>query len=311
MPPGLPDRNAPLGPPMPRGPGPVNMMRPRPPGPAPPMFPGAAPPPPPQQVSLPAVMEHKLATAQTEMQRLLTENQRLAATLVGLRQEVAAAQGEIQRLNQTLTTHQAESEASMRNLADSNSRMLEELRAAEPLKQELHAARMEIQSLHVRCKEAETARAAAHQQLQGVTNDFQKARQELSQLPAMRQEVQKLPLLRQEILGLRQELQQARSHLDFERKVNAEQIENRQRMESNLVAMARENEKLRAELTNTERRASSGGNTPWSASAPGVQNDWSSDLWHTSSTPPAPISTTPTATTAPWSSYGASTRRPA
>ena len=44
----------------------------------------------------PEVMEQKLAAQHMEMQRLIIENQRLAATHVALRQELAAAQHELQ-----------------------------------------------------------------------------------------------------------------------------------------------------------------------------------------------------------------------
>lgn len=46
-----------------------------------------------------------------------------------------------------------------------------------------------------------------------------------------------------------------RMAVDYEKKANAEQLEQRQAMEKNLVSMAREVEKLRAELTNAEKRA--------------------------------------------------------
>ncbi|GBG59724.1 hypothetical protein CBR_g54827 [Chara braunii] len=273
---GRPGPAGPFSGPMGGGPGAFNGMRAKaPPGPAPPMFGGGSP-----HQGLPpplAVMEHKLATAQTEMQRLLTENQRLAATLMALRQEHSVAQGEVQRLQQALATHQAEREASIRNLMERNAAMTEDLRAIEPLKKEVHAARVELQDLRVRCQEAEQARVTAQQQLQGMTTDFNRARQELSQLATLRQEVQQIPTLRQEIQGLRQELQQARTQLEQEKKFNSEQIDNSQRMESNLISIARENEKLRAQLTIAGRTAGGTGALEWSSGA--TTRDYSSGLW--------------------------------
>ncbi|GBG76306.1 hypothetical protein CBR_g22054 [Chara braunii] len=259
------------------GPGAFNGMRAKaPPGPPPPVYGGGGGPhqghPPPL-----AVMEHKLATAHTEMQRLLTENQRLAATLMALRQEQSVAQGEVQRLQQALATRQAEREASIRKLMERNAAMTEELRAVEPLKKEVHAARVELQSLRMKCQESEQARVTAHQQLQGMTADFSRARQELSQLATLRQEVQQVPTLRQEIQGLRQELQQARTQLEQEKKFNSEQIDNSQRLESNLVSMARDNEKLRAQLTVASRTSGGSGTLGWSSGPP--TRDYSSGLW--------------------------------
>ena len=49
-----------------------------------------------------------------------------------------------------------------------------------------------------------------------------------------------------------------RNAVDYEKKANIELMEQRQAMEKNLVSMAREVEKLRAELANTDGR-------PWAA----------------------------------------------
>jgi hypothetical protein len=46
-----------------------------------------------------------------------------------------------------------------------------------------------------------------------------------------------------------------RNAFEYEKKANAEQLEQRQAMEKNLVDMARELEKLRAEAANAEKRA--------------------------------------------------------
>ena len=51
---------------------------------------------------MPPLIEEKLATQHAEIQRLLTENQRLAATHIALRQELAAAQQELQRFQQVI-----------------------------------------------------------------------------------------------------------------------------------------------------------------------------------------------------------------
>lgn len=45
-----------------------------------------------------------------------------------------------------------------------------------------------------------------------------------------------------------------RTAFEYEKKANVEQLDQRQAMEKNLVSMARDVEKLRAELTNAEKR---------------------------------------------------------
>ena len=49
-------------------------------------------------------------------------------------------------------------------------------------------------------------------------------------------------------------LMDGRNAFEYEKNANAELLEQRTAMEKNLVSMAREVEKLRAELTNTEKK---------------------------------------------------------
>ncbi|KAI5082553.1 hypothetical protein GOP47_0002296 [Adiantum capillus-veneris] len=188
------------------------------------------------------LVEEKLATQHAEIQRLLTENQRLAATHVALRQELASAQQEVQKLQQVLGGVQAEKDQHFRALADRTSKMEAELRALEPLKVELQRAQTEAQKL-----------AGSRQELSG---QVQQLTQEMHRL---RSDAQLLPSLKLEIDGFRQEIQRARTAFEFEKKANTELLEQRTAMEKNLVSMAREVEKLRAELTNFEKKTRTGG----------------------------------------------------
>ncbi|KAJ7523761.1 hypothetical protein O6H91_18G062000 [Diphasiastrum complanatum] len=191
----------------------------------------------------PALIEQKLATQHAEIQRLLTENQRLAATHVALREELAAAQPEIRRLEEVLAGVQAEKEAQIRGLVEKQNSMEADLRAADSLKAELHQARNDAAQLNGIRQELGT-------QIQTLSQELQRAHADLQQVPALRGENE----------SLRQEIQRARTAFEFEKKANNEQFEERQVMEKNLVSMAREVEKLRAELTVAEKRARAGGN---------------------------------------------------
>ncbi|XP_016717861.1 protein FLX-like 2 isoform X3 [Gossypium hirsutum] len=79
-------------------------------------------------------MEQKLATQHVEMQRLGTENQRTAATNGTLRQELAAAQHELQILHAQIGAVTSEREQQMTSLTDKIAKMEAELQAAEPVK---------------------------------------------------------------------------------------------------------------------------------------------------------------------------------
>lgn len=188
------------------------------------------------------LVEEKLAMQHAEIQRLLTENQRLAATHVALRQELAANQQEVQKLQQILGGVQAEKDQQFRALADKAAKMEAELRASEPLKMELQRTQAEAQKLA-------GSRQELSAQVQQLTQEMHRLRNDSQLVPSMKMEVD----------GLRQEIQRARTAFEFEKKANTELLEQRTAMEKNLVSMAREVEKLRAELTNFEKKARTGG----------------------------------------------------
>ncbi|KAK6928969.1 hypothetical protein RJ641_005174 [Dillenia turbinata] len=233
-------------------PGP-DMVHPDPYGPGVRPAPGAFPPfdmlPPPE------IMEQKLAVQHGEMQTLATENQRLAATHRTLRQELAGAQHELQILQAQIGAVKSEREQQMRGLMDKIAKMEAELKTAEPVKLELQKAQAEAQNLVVMRQELIS-------KVQQLTQDLQRAHTDVQQIP---------PLIA-ELESLRLEYQHCRATYDYEKKLYNDHLESLQVMEKNYMNMAREVEKLRAELTNTaniERRA--GG--PYGAAAGYNENE--------------------------------------
>lgn len=159
----------------------------------------------------------------------------------------------------------SEKEAQVRSLLDKAAKLESDLRSTDPIKQELLQARADCQKLHLHSQDL-------NQQVRNTSQELQRARGELQQVPALRAEVD----------NLRAELQRARFYVypnqvlldfnfkrtvlspythyhlfrtafEYEKKANAEQLEQRQAMEKNLVDMARDLEKLRAEVTNAEK----------------------------------------------------------
>ncbi|MCL7026945.1 hypothetical protein MKW94_011804 [Papaver nudicaule] len=177
----------------------------------------------------PEIMEQKLATQHGEMQRLATENQRLAATHVSLRQELAAAQQELQRLQSVKN----EKEHHIRGLVDKIGKMEVDLQAAEPVKLELQKARAEAQSLIA-------SRQELISKVQQLTQDLQRTHLEVQQIPALTSELD----------GIRQEYHRCRATYDYEKKLYNDHLELLQAMEKNYLSMAREVEKLKADLAN-------------------------------------------------------------
>lgn len=235
---------------------------------------------PPHGLQGPPMMIEKLASQHAEIQRLLTENQRLAVTHVALRQELAAAQQEIRRVHEGRTAVDTEKE---QRLAITQVALRQELADA---KHEVHRLQEAITA--IRAEKDQHIRAAVEKVAQmdmelkateAFKGDFEKIRYEREELAArfeqLTGEVKKLPLkdgeiasLKAEVDELRQKHQQARMDFELQKKISFERLEEKQAMEKNVFTMAREVEKLRMELANAERRAyaaalaSSGGTTP-------------------------------------------------
>ncbi|XP_007033410.2 PREDICTED: protein FLX-like 2 isoform X2 [Theobroma cacao] len=199
--------------------------------------PGILPPPGPfphfDMLPPPEIMEQKLAAQHVEMQRLGTENQRLATTHGTLRQELAAAQHELQILHAQIGAIKSDREQQMRSLMDKIAKMEAELQAAEPVKVELQQAHTEAQNLVL-------AREELMSKVHQLNQDLQRAHVDVQQIPALMGELE----------SLRQEYQHCRATFDYEKKFYNDHLESLQVMEKNYMTMAREVEKLRAELMN-------------------------------------------------------------
>ncbi|CAM0946367.1 unnamed protein product [Alopecurus aequalis] len=191
--------------------------------------------------SRPEILEQKLAAQCGEMQKLALENERLAASHVSLRKELAAAQQELQRLQAQGEAARAAEEQEMRGLLDKAAKMEADLKSYETVKADLQQAHAEAQNL-----------AAARQHL---TADAQKLSKDLQRNFG---EAQQLPALMAERDAARQEYQHLRATYEYERKLKMDHSESLQVMKKNYDSMVMELEKLRAELANTANHDKNG-----------------------------------------------------
>ncbi|XP_043716660.1 protein FLX-like 2 [Telopea speciosissima] len=201
------------------------------------------------------IMEQKLAAQHVEMQRLATENQRLAATHTVLRQELAGTQQELQRLQAHIGTMKTEKEQQMRGLMDKIAKMEVDLQATEPVKLELQQARSDAQSL-IAFRQEQISK------VQQLSQDLQRSHADGQQIPTLMSELE----------GLKQEYQHCRATYDYEKKLYNDHLESLQVMEKNYVSMAKEVEKLRAELANTTNLERSTG-VPYSGTTGYKENE--------------------------------------
>lgn len=191
----------------------------------------------------PAMLEEEIEIQRGEMRKLLDDNRRLAEDRVALQRELNAAREEIHRMNMAISDIRGEHDAHSRELIDKGLKLEADLRAAESFKKDATQLRAEVQKL-------EKIRQELVGQVQSFSKDFAK----------LQAENQQIPHLRAEIEGMQQELMRARSAIDYEKKAKIALHEQKQAMENNLISMAREVEKLRAEFTSSNGR-------PWAAGA--------------------------------------------
>lgn len=183
----------------------------------------------------PALIEER---QHREIQSLLLDNQRLAATHVALKQELAAAQQELRHMSSTAGNVKAERDVQVREVYERSLKMEAEVRLIDGLGAELAQVRGDVQKLSSDNKELSA-------KLQGIEGDLVKARSELQLLMPIKAEIE----------AMHQEIQRGRAAIEYEKKVRAINLEQSQSMEQNMVSMAREIEKLQAELANAEKRA--------------------------------------------------------
>ncbi|CAN6570871.1 unnamed protein product [Malus baccata var. baccata] len=179
--------------------------------------------PPMRSLPHPAMLEEELEMQHAEIRRLLADNRRLVEDRMVLQHELGAAKEEIRRMNVAFSDIRAEEEMKSRELYEKSRKLEADLQATEPLKNEAKQLRSEVQKLNTVRKELAT-------QVQTLTQDLARLQSDNKQIPMLRNAV------------------------DYEKKANIELMEQRQAMEKNLVSMAREVEKLRAELSRADGR---------------------------------------------------------
>lgn len=187
-------------------------------------------------------IEEEIAIRRDEIRRLRADNHLLVEENVAFRREIAAAKEELHALGQLITKIRADKEAQARELIEKVLKLEKELRGLEPLRAELIQLKSEAQKLDGLRKE--------------LSGEVQNMSKELKHLQA---ENQQISTLRLDIDGLHQELVRARTAYEYEKKANADQLEQRQVLDKNLASMAREVEKLRAEHMSLENRARGSG----------------------------------------------------
>ncbi|BAF23767.1 protein FLX-like 3 [Oryza sativa Japonica Group] len=179
----------------------------------------------------PRRLEEELSSRRAEMRRIHDDNQRLADEIVGLRQAMPRLKEDLHAASQAIPKLRAEKELESRELTQRNLKLEAELRSLEPLRQDALQLRSEAGKL-------QSIRQEMTAKVQGL----------LKELEHQNSENQKIPVMIAERDALRQELVRMRGTLEYEKKARPDLTAQVQAMEKDLVSMAQESEKLRAEI---------------------------------------------------------------
>ncbi|PWA94092.1 hypothetical protein CTI12_AA063140 [Artemisia annua] len=182
--------------------------------------------------------DSKLVGRSAEIERLASDKQKLSASHIALRQELATTLQDIQKLRAHIGSIQTECDLQIRILLEKMAKMEVHIRAGENVKKDLQRAHAEARAL-----------VATRQEL---INQVEQATQELKKARA---DVEKLPEMNAELDRLTQEHQKLRLTFEHEKSLNNEKATQMELMEKDLVGMAKEVERLRAEIQNAEKRA--------------------------------------------------------
>jgi hypothetical protein len=138
-----------------------------------------------------AALEDRLAVRDRDIQELLVDNQRFAATHVALQQQLIAAQHELRVVSIAATRARAEREDEVRALAEQAARIEAEARAAV-------AARAEVDQVHADVQVLAGARTELVDRLQDLRGQLARFQAEAgktesvrAQVETMRREIQK------------------------------------------------------------------------------------------------------------------------
>ncbi|KAH9626820.1 hypothetical protein KSS87_002465 [Heliosperma pusillum] len=185
----------------------------------------------------PMALEEEIEIQYRENKRIVLENRHLIEENMSIEKELGAAKSEMRRLREMIVKLRADKDAKARGLADRNMKLEADLRATKPLREEVLRLRGEAHKLSA-------LRHDLTAQIQGLTQDIARLRSESKQFSGLRADVD----------HFRKELAEARRALDYEKKANEEQVEQKQAMEKSLMGMAQEIEKLRADHLSMDRR---------------------------------------------------------
>ena len=131
------------------------------------------------------LVEDRISAQHREIQTLIYDNQRLAASHVALKQELAAADQELRHLSATAAKVKAERDAEVREVYEKSLKMDAEVHAMDAMMAELVQVRADIQKLS-------TVKQELSAELQAIRDGLTKASSDSQPLPPIKGEIDRM-----------------------------------------------------------------------------------------------------------------------
>ncbi|XP_076899433.1 protein FLX-like 1 [Bidens hawaiensis] len=195
-----------------------------------------------------------------KIQTLIVDNQRLAATHVALKQELAVALQDLRHYSVAATKIKGDRAAEVRGVFEKAVKLEQEVGLLDELRVELVQVRGDVQKL-----------GAENKELTEKLNDIN------GELAEERSNLHQVSMVKAEIEAMRKEIQKGRAAVEYEKKVYAANMEQGQAMEKSRVSMVLEIEKLKVDLANATKKAMAAAaaaatNTPGAGYGAGYMN---------------------------------------
>lgn len=140
----------------------------------------------------PELLERKLASQIVEIEQLTKDNRKLAASYMALRQDLANAKGEADKIREHMRSIQNEGDIQIRILLDKIAKMDADTGVGDNIKKELQAAQAEARSLMTAKLELSVKLEHATKELDITCENIEKNPEMRSELDSLRQEYQRL-----------------------------------------------------------------------------------------------------------------------
>ncbi|XP_047071499.1 protein FLX-like 1 [Lolium rigidum] len=185
-----------------------------------------------------AALEERIISRDVDIQDLLVDNQRFAATHVALQQQLISAQHELRAVSLAGNKARCEREDEVCAIAGQAARIEAEALA-------IAAARAEVDQVHADVRVLAGSRTELMERVRVLREQVGRAQSEAAKAENVRMQIE----------TMRREIQKGRAAVEFEKKAHADNLQQSKAMEKNMIAVASEIEKLRGDLVNAEKRS--------------------------------------------------------